>query len=444
MPIDQRLTVAKARLSDEVNKIIDESSQLSKEQKRPIASGPYKNHFVVADFFDSVILDATISKAICDAVKTSNASKSLKNSFKHEPADASLGWLIRNSKTILKAQEVVLIAIKYFRRRVYDDSLITSIGNKSEINYLKELHFHLGLIINLVKSSKMIKRRTVTYSPDFCELCWRLVNKSETIRLSGHEDDKNQNYSMRYCLEHHPKKSATKYYRDRSAIVSAFDRLDDEFKDNIIYINKCTKQNYISLSQIISKFAPRTIIKDFNGHSWKDCANSILQTSKEFYPSAYEKINNVSIDKLPSWKDWFLAVIQELDTSSSKSPESPESPESPKSSKSSKSSNSDISNWNDTCIAWKLKSDEQDFTKDLVGWGVLLNVLRRYEAVSKINEIKSNQKASKRITPIKNKIIELVNEQKEKHNKITVSKISKQLNISRAYVYNVIKELNLL
>ncbi|MCY9813476.1 hypothetical protein, partial [Aeromonas caviae] len=82
MPIDQRLTVAKARLSDEVNKIIDESSQLSKEQKRPIASGPYKNHFVVADFFDSVILDATISKAICDAVKTSNASKSLKNSFK--------------------------------------------------------------------------------------------------------------------------------------------------------------------------------------------------------------------------------------------------------------------------------------------------------------------------------------------------------------------------
>ncbi|MFM5518990.1 hypothetical protein [Aeromonas dhakensis] len=423
MSIDQRLTMAKARLSDEVNKIIDESSQLSKEQKRPIASGPYKNHFVVADFFDSVILDATISKAICDAVKTSNASKSLKNSFKHEPADASLGWLIRNSKTILKAQEVVLIAIQYFRRRVYDDSLTTSIGNKSEINYLKELHFHLGLIINLVKSSKIIKRRTLTYSPDFCELCWRLVNKSETITLSGHEGDENKNYSMRYCLEHHPKKSATKYYRDRSAIVSAFDRLDDEFKDNIIYINKCTKQNYISLPQIISKFAPRTIIKDFNEHSWKDCANSILHTSKEFYPSAYEQIKNKSIDKEPSWKDWFLAVIQALDTSSSKS---------------------DISNWNDTCITWKLKSDEQDFTKDLMGWGVLLNILRRYEAVSKINEIKSNQKASKRITPIKNKIIELVNEQKEKNNKITVSDISKQLNISRAYVYNVIKELNLL
>jgi len=72
-----------------------------------------------------------------------------------------------------------------------------------------------------------------------------------------------------------------------------------------------------------------------------------------------------------------------------------------------------------------------------------LNVLRRYEAVSKINEREQQGNSVKNITPRKEKIIELVNEQKKKNKKINVSKISVQLKISRTYVYDVIKEFDL-
>lgn len=87
--------------------------------------------------------------------------------------------------------------------------------------------------------------------------------------------------------------------------------------------------------------------------------------------------------------------------------------------------------------------DERDLTKGLIGGHVLLNVLRRYEAVSKINEREQQGNSVKNITPRKEKIIELVNEQKKKNKKINVSKISVQLKISRTYVYDVIKEFDL-
>lgn len=308
MSIEQKIREAQESLSDNVSRVINKVHKLSKEQGRPIADGIFDDHFVVSDLFDMVTIDSAISEAICLAMKASNASKTLVKAFEIAPDDASIGWLIRNSKSVLKAQKVVLMTVDYFKIRRNDDDLIYTFEKNAEIDYLKSLHFHLNSIRNLVTSSKKIKRKTVSHVSDFCDLCWRLANKRDVIDASGYDGDSSGNkfYSMRYCLEHHPQRSATKYYHDRRVFIRIFESLDDEFKKSVIRLEGDDK---ISLHHIINKFALRTHIKKLNECSWKECACIILEISKKITHVLMIKYIMFQLKTNPHGRDGFLLLL---------------------------------------------------------------------------------------------------------------------------------------
>ncbi|UNP89055.1 hypothetical protein MNZ22_00600 [Aeromonas encheleia] len=423
MSREQEIREAQKVLLDGVDVIINDCYVLAKVQNRPIADGNHDGHYAVADFFDTIAIDLTIIKAISIAVINSNPSKKVVKAFEITPEYASIGWLIRTSRSLRKAQKNILITIKYFKARKNVDDLNYIFEKNAEIDYLICIYFLLNSIIHLVKSSKKIKRKAVSsFEPNFCSYCWRLVNKREINEASGYCGDSsaNNNYSMHYCLVHHPNKTGSKYYHDKRIFNKVFEFLDDDFKNSVIRVDD---DDAILLHHLMRRFAPRTHIRKLNECSWRECASIILEISKENYLLAYDKIHNIQIENQVSWKEWFLAVIKSLDDSQSKN---------------------DLLNWRNTCISWGIKSDEQGHKNYFIGGHVLLHVLRRYEAAEKIKHAELQNKMAKKMTPIKSTIIDLVIEGRMSQNKINANKIAGELNITRAYVYKVIKEFDLL
>lgn len=75
-------------------------------------------------------------------------------------------------------------------------------------------------------------------------------------------------------------------------------------------------------------------------------------------------MNNISVEEISSWKEWFYAVINSLDPSGM-----------------------DASSWVDADIDWRGMPDDQAATSLEVGENVLLNIIHRYESVNNIKAI---------------------------------------------------------
>lgn len=415
MPDDLRLRSAQVSFLNSVRKTVDESYEQSQRQNKPISDGMVANQLAAADFFDAIFIDSQVAEAIRNATNLS---------FGPSSGDISVGQLLREAKTLRKAKGWVRKAETYVRSRPVDESVVIPASTQcSEIDYLKELYHCLELITILVKKSKRTQRKKEGYFLEYCALCWRLVNKNKILNF-----DESADYSASYCLKHHPKKSDWEYHHARSALLAAIDNSDHELKGELIDRKKNKRLTPLFLYKSTARFTtkPPAMVLDMlhTGDSWKDRAARIIEASKSYYPTASEAIKAIPIAELSSWEAWFYAVINALDPSGK-----------------------DASSWDDARVDWKSMSDDQSAASKEVGEEVLLNILHRYEAVSRINST-PRPRGPKKGTVATNEALRaditlLANLQKEKNNKINASQIAKYLKISRQRVSVLLKELGL-
>lgn len=415
---EDRLRRAQSSLSDDIRKVIDQAYEQSQKQNKPISDGRIEGDLVVADFFDTIIIDSQVSEAI---------TKSINKSFESIHGEISIGLLLREAKTPHKAKKWILKTEEYLRSRLVNTDCFKFISEQYPvIDYLKELYHCLELITMLIKKSKRIQRVKSGYFLEYCALCWRLVNKNKLL-----EFDESADYSASYCLEHHPKKFDWKYQCARSALRAAIEKSDhelNELKEELIRKNNDGSLTPRFLYKATARFAKKPsridLDKYHTGDFWRNRASRIIEISKPYYPHASEAMKSILIDELSSWQEWFYAVINSLDPSKT-----------------------DESNWVCTNIDWSSMSDDKAAISLDVGEVVLLNIIHRYECVSNINATPRprgpEKGAVKKNEALRSDIIFLANKQKTKNNEINGAQIAKELDISRQRVSVLLKELGL-
>ncbi|MFG0873076.1 hypothetical protein ACF8QD_05155, partial [Aeromonas media] len=402
----------------EVEKCIDEGSRISNLTKRPISDGPFKDYLIAASFFGNIIIPSEVYHDIRCMVRELYVSKKRVTMLGALQDDMSLKGLIEYARTLKKTNKIIsntIYSLRFFETR--KDVI------NAKVDYLYELKYCLLLISDLINRSKGVNRhRRREDFLEYCALCWRLVNKNNSILYSHTE-----HYSRFYCLVHHPKKSDLNYHKAKGALLAAIKRLNI----NVITVspNKYGPYElYAATGRIVEKIKLPDFYKRLNGNSWYDSARCILEISKHYYPHANKVLINIAIDNLSSWKDWFYAVIKALDPSGV-----------------------DSSNWNNVNVDWNGVSDNQAVTNGLVGERVLLNILHRYECVSFISDLhrtfprpRGPQKGTvKKNNELRERITVLANRQMAEDFKINAAKIAKEMMLSRQRVNVILRELGL-
>ncbi|MGL5488576.1 MAG: hypothetical protein ACRDC6_20120 [Shewanella sp.] len=441
---DGSLNDAIMQLSKKVDEIINDSSNLNNNQ---ISDGYFKNHVPVADFFDSVFIDHRIIRLIDIINSESNEHNQTKNPTWTKNTSVSIGDFLRKYKRIQKAKDITLRAIKLFKMHRFDNSMLQNWNGSSEKDYLEGFYILLGDIKNFTKSSKKIKRKTYDYTPDLCAFCWRLVNKVEFIGDSKRESEsqkieegrvRGHYYSKHYCFEHHPKRKNSKYHHAKYSLLSAIKKLDYNF-GNFLPVpgenNEITPDLFYSATARFVKKVHIINSKE-NEHEvsdWRERANLIKETANKYYHNAFLQIQNVNVNDFKSWKDWFYAVIQSLDSPIKSDYQKVSSEE------------KDASTWDSTFTEWEKKQNADAVASDSIGEDVLLNILHRFECVSKINSVpqpRGPQKGTvKKNDVLRETLMQLANEKIENGMKINGSQIARDLGISRQRVSKLLKEM---
>lgn len=435
----KRLRLAREHLVSDVRQIIHDSYELSKSQGKPISDGNFDGHFSAADFFNSVIIDPQIKIVItaaitiegCKEYKSSVKSKTLKelsNSIESIPVDLSIGGLLKCVKNLRKAKWCILIAERYLKNIPVNEQSFSIDVKNAKIDYLIDLYHCFESILVLVRKSKACQRETDGYFLEYCALCWRLVNKYKFLNFADSD-----NYSVYYCLEHHPTFNKQKHERAKSALAAAMRQSDHEMKEIFIKPNKNNNSlKPLTLYRATATFAKKIVIAtletDTVVFSWRERVGFIVELAKRDYPYAAKLITTISINELSSWQEWFYAVINALDASKN-----------------------DASSWNDSCVGWGKMSDDMASYSPEVGADVLLNILRRYESVCNINTMarpRGPQKgAVKKNENLIGEIECLAKIQLMKNGKINGAQITRDIiegtgkNVSRQHIHKVIVKL---
>ena len=445
MPEVHTLKNAQENLSKEVDRIIQESTELSKKSKKPIADGYVKGQTPVAELFDRTPIDLRIMKSINDAILASGLSNRFKPPIGEHCDNIYLGELLRKTKTVNKAKEVILCTITYLKnKRFFNEQKATVFNEK--INYLTNLYFHLSCIKNLIKSSKKIKKRDFVAPTEFCVLCWRLVNKAEFVSLSSPEVyqvnpvkgkiTNPKGYSNYYCFEHHPKIRNSKYHYARAALTYAIKVLNIntvDIIDPLVF--------YAATSRCVQKTNPldhketSNAVKLGGRETWHNRAYLIKEMSRLHYPNAYHAIEKIVIENQVSWIGWFHSIIDSLDSHNSTLLKK------------------DLFNWKSSGVDIKEMSNKDAIASDYIGEDVLISILHRFECVCKINEIYIENKTNRPRGPKKGsvkkndmlrlKIINIVNKQLEESTHINGAQIARDLGISRERVSKLLKEMSI-
>lgn len=408
-----RLRKAQAELLDIITITIERAYEQSQIRSMPISDGKGPSGSVMADFFQRAFLDSRIGEAITNATG---------ESFDIFSEGISLGSLLRKAKTLRKAKGWIRKTEEHLKgKQVNKSDLISASVRDAEIDYVKEIYHCLELIAILTQKSKRIQRKRNGYFLEYCALCWRLVNKNKILNYSDPAD-----YSAYYCLEHHPKKSGSRYHSARTALFSAIDKSDRELKEELIRRRNENLLTPFFLYKSTARFAkkhPKMVLDAFyTGDSWKNRVSRIIEISKLYYPSASEAMKDIFIKDPVSWQEWFYAVIKSFD-----------------------SSGIDAASWDDANVAWKSMSDDQAAISGDVGEDVLLNIIHRYESTCNIKAMPQPRGPKKgevkKNDALRSEITILATRQIDEKNKINVNDIVEKLNVSRTLVYRLLKEL---
>lgn len=406
------LRKAQVQLIDAVKKSIENAYEFSQSENTAISDGPYSGQIAADSFFDDVNIDSRM----CEVIRRANAG-----SLKTTARDISFGQLLRDAKSISNAKEWIRKTDEYLRSDMLNHEELTYFKLRdAEIDYTKELYHCLELVFILVRKSKKKQRNDDSYFLEYCALCWRLVHKQNNQNLYDSTD-----YSTSYCLVHHPKKSVYEHKKARAALISAVDKSDHEMRDMFIRRKNDLSLNPRILYRATAIFSDKPSRVELEAHrtgnSWVDSARLIIEISKIHFPRASVVLNAIPINKLSSWKEWFYAVINSLD-----------------------SSGTDKSNWEE---AWGNLPNDQAATSLEVGENVLLNIIHRYESANNIKNMKQPRGPKAGSVPkndeLRASIIFLAAQQMAENNKIDAAEIGRKLNKSRERIRVLLKELGI-